>query len=213
MDIEDLKARVRPTVDQHLEQERARLDYTVKRAWDLGKRVCESEIEVTLLAAWMVCSETSDHVRKRRSQINVRVHGYCDRDDYLRPRPIGRKDVICGIFTREVLIPQFKVGVYRADFAIQRSSRYGAKLSPRVLVECDGHDFHERTKEQAQRDKARDRELQAVGYYVLRFTGSEIWNDAAGCVEQIDAFLDSHLMAPDLAVIDAAIEAEAAAAH
>ena len=57
----------------------------------------------------------------------------------------------------------------------------------KVVVECDGHDFHERTKEQARKDRRRDRELQAKGYLVLRYTGSEVWRDPWGCVEDIQA--------------------------
>ena len=44
----------------------------------------------------------------------------------------------------------------------------------RLAVECDGHDFHDRTKERASRDRARDRRLQAAGITVFRFTGSDI---------------------------------------
>ena len=51
----------------------------------------------------------------------------------------------------------------------------------RLAVECDGHDFHERTKEQAARDRSRDRELQDAGVTIYRFTGSEIHNDPIGC--------------------------------
>ncbi len=55
-----------------------------------------------------------------------------------------------------------------------------------LILECDGHDFHEKTKEQAAKDKRRDRELQHLGYRVFRFTGSEIHNDAIACA--IEAF-------------------------
>jgi hypothetical protein len=44
---------------------------------------------------------------------------------------------------------------------------------------CDGHDYHERTKEQAERDKSRDRALKRAGYDVIHFTGREIWRDPA----------------------------------
>lgn len=54
-----------------------------------------------------------------------------------------------------------------------------------VAIECDGHDYHERTKEQAARDKSRDRALAADGVVVLRFTGSEIWHDTWGCSEEV----------------------------
>lgn len=54
-----------------------------------------------------------------------------------------------------------------------------------ILVECDGHEFHEKTKEQAARDKSRDRDLQAAGFPVYRFTGSEIWRDPVACATQL----------------------------
>lgn len=54
-----------------------------------------------------------------------------------------------------------------------------------VNVEADGHDFHDRTKEQAQRDRRRDRILVARGFRVLRFTGSEIYRNAAHCADEI----------------------------
>lgn len=58
-------------------------------------------------------------------------------------------------------------------------------FSSRVLVECDGHDFHERTKAQAKRDRKRDRALQQNGEKVFRFTGSEIWEDPIGCAWEV----------------------------
>ncbi len=59
-----------------------------------------------------------------------------------------------------------------------------------VLVECDGHDFHERTKDQAKHDRMKDRFLQANGYNILRFTGSELWSDPYKCAKEIYSFLD-----------------------
>ena len=43
---------------------------------------------------------------------------------------------------------QVPVGPYRVDFILFNSNM-------RVVVECDGHDYHERTKDQAKRDRAR----------------------------------------------------------
>jgi very-short-patch-repair endonuclease len=54
-----------------------------------------------------------------------------------------------------------------------------------IVVECDGHDFHEKTKEQVRRDKARDRWLQIQGYPVMRFSGSEIYRDSEACCKEI----------------------------
>jgi very-short-patch-repair endonuclease len=54
-----------------------------------------------------------------------------------------------------------------------------------LIIECDGHDFHEKTKHQAARDKQRDRLLQSIGYKVFRYTGSEIHRDAISCAEEV----------------------------
>lgn len=59
-------------------------------------------------------------------------------------------------------------------------------------VECDGHDFHERTKEQAQKDRKRDRVVQSEDMEILRYTGSEIWNDPIGAAQDcMTRILDS----------------------
>lgn len=52
------------------------------------------------------------------------------------------------------------------------------------MVECDGHAFHEKTKEQAKRDKKRDRFFQEKNIIILHYTGSEIWNNVFECAEQ-----------------------------
>ena len=58
-----------------------------------------------------------------------------------------------------------------------------------VVVECDGHDFHERTKEQAANDRERDRGLQGLGFSVFspnlpRSSGKLIFGAAAALEEQ-----------------------------
>lgn len=82
-----------------------------------------------------------------------------------------------------LIAPQLKIGPYRVDFAVRYIS--GLDGAAGLVVECDGHAFHEKTKEQAARDKARDRFLAAAGYRVMRFTGSEIWADPIACAEQV----------------------------
>lgn len=79
---------------------------------------------------------------------------------------------------------------YKADFVIGLTDFPDAQ---RIVVECDGHDFHERTKEQAMRDRRRDREMQSAGFKVFRFTGSEIHRDAFACAhEALQASLAIH---------------------
>jgi len=54
-------------------------------------------------------------------------------------------------------------------------------------IECDGFDYHERTKQQAAYDRSRDRELLIAGVPTLRFTGSEIHADAHRCAMDVIA--------------------------
>jgi len=59
------------------------------------------------------------------------------------------------------------------------------ELEQKLIIECDGHDFHERSKEQARKDKKRDRFLQSLGIPVFRFSGSEIWNNVFKCAQEV----------------------------
>lgn len=94
-----------------------------------------------------------------------------------------------------VVYPQFNVPPYRLDFAVVATD--GGDRPRKVDVEVDGHEFHERTKEQAAHDKARDRLLQSRDWKVLRFTGSEVFQDAALCVhEALTAVLGKPIRRP-----------------
>lgn len=80
------------------------------------------------------------------------------------------------------LFCQATVGEYRADFLLGIWS-LGRRRA--IVIECDGHDFHERTKAQARRDRQRDRWMTLNDVVVLRFTGSEIHADPLVCAVQV----------------------------
>lgn len=87
-----------------------------------------------------------------------------------------------------IVVPQAQLEGWRVDFLIYAwdfGRATGKAQWRRLIVECDGHDFHERTKEQAARDRSRDRAAQISGATVMRFTGSEIHKDPLGCAMQI----------------------------
>lgn len=81
------------------------------------------------------------------------------------------------------------------DFLISVSGVDGVAAAW-LAIECDGHEFHERTKEQAARDRARDRALQEAGLTIFRFTGSEIYRDPFGCADQVDRWCWQSLPTP-----------------
>lgn len=72
--------------------------------------------------------------------------------------------------------PQYKIGNYRADFLIYQNGLLEHPSAP-VIVELDGHDFHDKDKHQRAYEKARDRFLVRRGFKVLHFTGSEVVED------------------------------------
>lgn len=71
------------------------------------------------------------------------------------------------------------VASYRVDILLVRD-RWR-----RLVVECDGHEFHDRTKQQAAYDRARDRELLRLGFTTVRFTGSEIVHGPDRCASEV----------------------------
>lgn len=82
-----------------------------------------------------------------------------------------------------IVAPQRWIGEYRADFALIHNP-----TSRRLVVECDGHEFHEKAS-QRDRDKARDRYFLTRGWPVMRFTGSEIHRQLDLCLADVVAYL------------------------
>ncbi len=80
----------------------------------------------------------------------------------------------------EDLKSQEWISHYRVDFLIENK---------RLVIELDGHAFHS-TREQRTSDASRQRELQQLGYAVIRFTGSEIYADVEACVNRTLEMLD-----------------------
>jgi len=80
--------------------------------------------------------------------------------------------------------------VYRTDFlipVIYKNQGIGTKKDARKIfvIECDGHEFHQKTKEQVEKDYQRVRDLQMEMYEVIRFSGTEIWRNPHKCAMEI----------------------------
>lgn len=84
------------------------------------------------------------------------------------------------------LYPQYKIKTekhtYRLDFMLDL---YSEKEEHKFAIECDGHNYHEKTKEQAANDRSRERALMREGFTVIRFTGSELHNKPFKCMEEM----------------------------
>ena len=53
----------------------------------------------------------------------------------------------------------------------------------KIIIECDGYEFHQKTKEQVQKDNEREYNLKMAGYEILRFSGTQIYNNPFKCAE------------------------------
>jgi very-short-patch-repair endonuclease len=82
------------------------------------------------------------------------------------------------------IFTQVEINQYRVDFLAVTVHPWCGTVSL-LAVECDGHDYHERTKEQAAADRSRDRNLMLIGIPTMRFTGSEIWESPLNCARQV----------------------------
>lgn len=140
----------------------------IKETFMWAAERCESPIERILVAQFL--HPHTGHNWDSRCDILIPLSGSIE---HVQPPPVD------GFY----LWPQIKIGPYRVDF-IFASVRFGREVSW-AIIECDGHDFHERTRQQAQRDKARDRYLIGKGYRVLRYTGSEIYRDPDAVWDEI----------------------------
>lgn len=92
----------------------------------------------------------------------------------------------CKMFTLE---PQVLVGKnkkYRADFLVEFYYKDGIefKLNKPLIVELDGFDYHS-NKKQMNYDYERENELKSDGYDIIRFTGSQVYNEPLKCIRTI----------------------------
>jgi len=102
----------------------------------------------------------------------------------------GRYPALRGEFG--VLIPQFRVdtedgeSTYCSDFVILRDS-----ASVWLWVEVDGRKYHDRTPEEFEYERRRERELRRAGWRVERFAAKEVFRNAEACVQEILVALSS----------------------
>lgn len=76
---------------------------------------------------------------------------------------------------------------YRADFTIWHDDILNWELKEEfaLVIECDGHEFHQKTKKQVEKDNKREYDLKMNGWEILRFSGSEIYNEPMECADKI----------------------------
>lgn len=92
-----------------------------------------------------------------------------------------------GLMDTIKLETQKKFGPYYADFYLSYAS---GKQKLEIIVECDGHEFHEKTKAQVSRDKKRDRYFTKLGINTLRYSGSDLVKDPSIVISDVEEMLE-----------------------
>ena len=83
------------------------------------------------------------------------------------------------------VIPQHDIFIsdkrYVADFLIfdRRNPDY------KLIVECDGHNYHKISKYQVDHDNKRDYDLKLHGYDILHFSGSKLKDNPDQCAKDV----------------------------
>ena len=101
------------------------------------------------------------------------------------------EDVFVGVY------PQFEIDgngkTYRTDFLLEVIDKNNPNFDCYIVVECDGHEFHQKTKQQVKRDNEREMALKMLGYDVLRFSGTQIYENPMKCANDIYDYVLSKL--------------------
>lgn len=123
-------------------------------------------------------------------------------EDLLKMTPIEQIFYIMGYITADeiktplfnIFEPQKKITIkdktYYADFYVDKFdifTKNGIKtveLDRPIVIELDGYDYH-KTKNQLSHDYERENDLKFNGYDVLRFTGTQVYNNARECIRKI----------------------------
>lgn len=99
---------------------------------------------------------------------------------------IEYKDIDC-IYNPEILCESGKK--YYPDFtfcylSVLPDSNFTEYGDLKLLVELDGHIWHEKSAEKVESDKIRERELIKNGYTLLRYSGREVMREPAKVVKE-----------------------------
>lgn len=86
---------------------------------------------------------------------------------------------------------------YYADFYFDAENEFNSEeinKNYKLVIECDGHDYHHASKAQVRKDYERENDLKMAGYDVMRFTGSQIYDDPYGCADKIIDYILKHVL-------------------
>lgn len=153
---------------------------------------CETPIERVFISAfWLVARVAFLDLGEPNVDLEGKfdvIQSHPDTGLFITPQAQIKDNRVDFVLTHFGMWPNFDEKVVVEDGTVIPGTNF---VRIRAVVECDGHEYHEKTREQAVRDKSRDRLLTKKGFRVFRLTGSEIWRVPIECAYEIaDALYD-----------------------
>lgn len=149
------------------------LDFLAKASGQYGK-IAEERFDQDLWANLM--ERTSDSPIEDLFVIACHMHCFSMLEP-LNPDPVDLPDGKARLGRGIHVFSQARIGKFRVDFLVEQVGIGPEDVYTPVIVELDGHDFHERNKKERSYEKARDRYFVKEGYRVVHFTGSDVVKD------------------------------------
>lgn len=151
---------------------------TIQSAMVLAEGIaplCQSPIEVDFGVAFIMT-----------------VDAHCNEPCMIARRPADIDDTPAFAGPHFYIEPQSQIGNHRVDFLVGCS--WG---KVKAIVECDGREWHHSTREQIERDRQRDKELEEAGFKVFRFPGTQIFNAPFDCATDVVHWLTQNNERPE----------------
>lgn len=136
---------------------------------------CESPIERQLLDA--ICAELEGEDTPR---IGIEATSMAE---YSESAELGDAPVQLGAQVSVTGDDESGSWRFRPDFLLVCGVTVAYRRA--FAIECDGHEWHEKTKDQVARDKLRDRRLILAGVTPIRFSGAEIFHTPSYCARYV----------------------------
>lgn len=137
---------------------------------------------------WKLCSDCNFKWKECYDCV-VKCDSPLERDLLLELRKQDLKPIMQRRFNKDGSYYEFPSEI-DFDTILTIPDFYIESKKSKLCIYADGHTYHERTEKQALRDRNIDRELQKLGFIVLRYTGHEIRKDPSLVVENIKANID-----------------------
>lgn len=145
---------------------------------------CESPIERMMLEALVDTHWHGKSVRDTANVIGDFVSVGALAASVFADVLYSRAAKLANLAPQVVLSTQSPIGKYRADILVEYTPQTLHEHTSRIVVECDGAEFHT-DRPAVIRDTIRDHYMIDRGYWVMRFSGSEIYKNAKQCAESV----------------------------